>query len=83
MLTVGELHAGTADNVIPANATARLTLRTRWIFVCLLSVGMVLAHYSTAYLAIPLLLIAAVVQWGTSWFRPRSAAPSSNPEVIS
>ena len=28
VLTVGELHAGTADNVIPANATARLTLRT-------------------------------------------------------
>jgi uncharacterized membrane protein len=47
-----------------------LTIRARWIFVGLLSLGMVLAHYSTAYLAIPLLLIAAVVQWGTSWFRP-------------
>jgi uncharacterized membrane protein len=47
-----------------------LTIRARWIFVGLLSVGMVLAHYSTAYLAIPLLAIAAVVQWGTSWFRP-------------
>lgn len=44
--------------------------RARWIFVCLLSLGMVLAHYSTAYLAIPLLAIAAVIQWGTSWFRP-------------
>ena len=31
---------------------------------------MVVAHYSTAYLAIPLLAIAAVLQWGTSWFRP-------------
>jgi uncharacterized membrane protein len=47
-----------------------LTLRARWIFVCLLSTGMVLAHYSTAYLAIPLLAIAAVMQWGASWLRP-------------
>jgi uncharacterized membrane protein len=46
------------------------TLRARWTFVCLLSLGMVLAHYSTAYLAIPLLAIAAVIQWGASWFRP-------------
>jgi uncharacterized membrane protein len=45
-------------------------IRARWIFVGLLSLGMVLAHYSTAYLAIPLLAIAAVIQWGTSWFRP-------------
>ena len=45
-------------------------IRARWTFVCLLCVGMVLAHYSTAYLAIPLLAIAAVIQWGTSWFRP-------------
>jgi amidohydrolase len=28
VLTVGELHAGSAENVIPARATARLTLRT-------------------------------------------------------
>ncbi len=28
VLTVGELHAGTAENVIPAHATAGLTLRT-------------------------------------------------------
>jgi uncharacterized membrane protein len=47
-----------------------LTPRARWIFVCLLSLGMVLAHYSTAYLAIPLLAIAAVMQWGASWLRP-------------
>ena len=45
-------------------------LRARWTFVCLLSLGMVLAHYSTAYLAIPLLGIAAAIQWGASWFRP-------------
>jgi uncharacterized membrane protein len=44
--------------------------RSRWIFVCLLSLGMVLSHYSTAYLAIPLLAIGAVFQWLISWFRP-------------
>jgi uncharacterized membrane protein len=46
--------------------------RWRWTFVSLLSLGMVVAHYSTAYLAIPLLAIAAVLQWGTSWLRPIS-----------
>jgi uncharacterized membrane protein len=44
--------------------------RTRCIFTCMLSLGMVVAHYSTTYLAIPLLGVAAVLQWGTSWFRP-------------
>ena len=31
---------------------------------------MVVSHYSTTYLAIALLAIAAVFQWGVSWFRP-------------
>jgi uncharacterized membrane protein len=42
--------------------------RTRWTFVCLLSLGMVVSHYSTAYLAITLLGIAIVLQLVTSWF---------------
>jgi uncharacterized membrane protein len=42
--------------------------RTRWTFVCLLSLGMVVSHYSTAYLAITLLAIAIVFQWAASWF---------------
>ena len=41
----------------------------RWIFVGLLSLGMVVAHYSTAYLAIPLLVAAMMLQWVISWFR--------------
>ena len=47
----------------------------RWIFVCLLSLGMVVSHYSTAYLAIPLFALAAVFQWIFSWFRsvPRTS----------
>lgn len=43
---------------------------SRWVFGCLLSLGMVVSHYSTAYLAIPLLAIAAGVQWVRSWFKP-------------
>lgn len=44
--------------------------RTRWALAVLLSLGMVVFHYSTAYLAIPLLAFAAVFQWAVSWFRP-------------
>lgn len=43
--------------------------RTRWIFVCLLSLGVVVSHYSTAYLAITLLGTVIVFQWAASWFR--------------
>jgi uncharacterized membrane protein len=42
----------------------------RWIFVCLLSLGMVVSHYSTTYLAIPLFALTAAFQWVFSWFRP-------------
>jgi uncharacterized membrane protein len=47
----------------------------RWIFVCLLSLGMVVSHYSTTYLAIPLFALAAAFQWMFSWFRsiPRTS----------
>lgn len=41
----------------------------RWILVCLLSLGVVVSHYSTAYLAIALLGMAAVFQWALSRFR--------------
>lgn len=44
--------------------------RTRWAFVTLLSLGVVVSHYSTAYLAITLLAIAAVLQLVISWFWP-------------
>src|SRR6202044_990303 len=47
----------------------------RWIFVCLLSLGMVVSHYSTTYLAILLFALAAVFQWIFSWVRsiPRAS----------
>jgi len=49
---------------------ATQSTRSRLVFVSLLSLGMVVSHYSTAYLAIPLLILAAAFQWGISWFRP-------------
>jgi uncharacterized membrane protein len=42
---------------------------TRWSFVALLSIGVVLAHYSTAYLAITMLAIGIVFQFLESWIR--------------
>jgi uncharacterized membrane protein len=42
----------------------------RWSFVSLLSLGMVVSHYSTTYLAIPLFALAVAFQWVLSWFRP-------------
>jgi uncharacterized membrane protein len=56
--------------LIPAVLDDSGSRRKRWLFVSLISVGMVISHYSTAYLAIPLLAIAAVLQWVVSWFRP-------------
>jgi uncharacterized membrane protein len=56
--------------LITAVLDTRSPRRTRWAWVVLLSLGMVVFHYSTAYLAIALLAIAVVVQWVVSWFRP-------------
>lgn len=56
--------------LISAALDAELAPRTRWVFVILLSAGMVLSHYSTTYLAIPLLGIAVILQFILSWFRP-------------
>jgi uncharacterized membrane protein len=41
----------------------------RWIFACLLSLGIVVSHYSTTYLAILLLALAIGYQFLLSWFR--------------
>ena len=62
-----------ATVLFAALITAALDLapakQTRWALVCLLSLGMVVSHYSTAYLAIPLLAIAVIIQWAASKFR--------------
>lgn len=61
--------------LIPAVLDRAQSRRTRWGFVGLLSMGVVVSHYSTAYLAIALLGGAAALQWMVSWFRavPRLA----------
>ena len=41
----------------------------RWIFACLLSLGIVVSHYSTTYLAILLLTLAIAYQFLLSWIR--------------
>jgi uncharacterized membrane protein len=46
-----------------------LSRGTKWTFVSLLSLGTVVSHYSTAYLAITLLAIAIVLQFLASWIR--------------
>lgn len=55
--------------LVPAVLDASQSRRTQWTFVCLLSMGVVVSHYSTAYLAIALFGIAIVLQWAASWFR--------------
>lgn len=42
---------------------------SQWVFVCLLSLGVVLSHYSTAYLAIALFGLAVLFHWVLSWIR--------------
>ena len=46
-----------------------LSRGTKWTFVTLLSLGVVVSHYSTAYLAITLLGITIVFQFLASWIR--------------
>jgi uncharacterized membrane protein len=48
---------------------ARLPRRPRWALVALLSLAMVLAHYSTTYVALVLLGLPLALQWAVSWFR--------------
>jgi uncharacterized membrane protein len=42
----------------------------RWTFAGLLSLGLVVSHYSTSYLAIPLFGLALLYQFLLSWIRP-------------
>ena len=55
--------------LITASLDMKIAQRARWTFVFILSIGMVVSHYSTAYLAIPLLAVAVALQWAASWFR--------------
>jgi len=55
--------------LVSAILDATATRRTQWALVSLLSLGMVVSHYSTTYLAITLFAIAVVLQFAVSWFK--------------
>lgn len=48
----------------------RIPRRPRWALVVLLSLAMVVSHYSTTYLAIAVIGLMLVLQGVMSWFRP-------------
>lgn len=48
---------------------SELARRSQWGLVVLLSLAMVVSHYSTTYVAIALIGLALPLQWVTSWFR--------------
>jgi uncharacterized membrane protein len=55
--------------LIAAVLDKQLARRSRWLLVALLSVTMVLSHYSTTYVTITLLFLVMLLQWTASWFR--------------
>lgn len=42
---------------------------TQWILLAILSLSMVVSHYSTTYVAITMFGLAILLQWIVSWFR--------------
>jgi uncharacterized membrane protein len=48
---------------------SHLTRSSQWGLVVVLSLAMVISHYSTTYVAIALIGLALPLQWVTSWFR--------------
>ncbi len=56
--------------LIVALLDTSLSRFSRWAMVCLLTLGIVVSHYSTTYLAIPILGMVALFQFVVSWFRP-------------
>lgn len=65
--------------LIAAVLDGLLPQRSQWALAALLALGMVVSHYSTTYLAVPLLAMAVALQWATSWFR---SVPRVNGAVL-
>jgi len=55
--------------LIAAMLDSRVRRRPRWRLVALLGVALALSHYSTTYLAITLLGLMLLLQFGLSWIR--------------
>jgi uncharacterized membrane protein len=70
--------------LLAAMLDARVSRRARWALVVLLSLEMVLSHYTTTYLAISLIGLMLPLQWVMSWFRevPRVTGASAIAFVV-
>jgi len=55
--------------LIAAMLDSRVQRRCQWALVTVLSMAMVLSHYSTTYLATLLIGVPVLLQWIISWFR--------------
>ena len=55
--------------LIAAVVHGRMPQRSRWAWVTLLALAMVVSHYSTTYMAIGILGLTLLLQWLVSWFR--------------
>lgn len=55
--------------LIMAMLDTRIRRHSQWALVVALSLGMVLSHYSTTYVAILLIGLPILFQWLVSWFR--------------
>ena len=55
--------------LVAAVVHGRMPRSSRWAWVTLLALAMVLTHYSTTYMAIGILGLTLLLQWLVSWFR--------------
>jgi uncharacterized membrane protein len=55
--------------LVAAMLASELARRSQWALVVLLSLAMVVSHYSTTYVAITLIGFTLPLQWVASWFR--------------
>jgi GT2 family glycosyltransferase len=56
--------------LVAALLDTRLSRRVQVPLAVLFTLAMVVSHYTTTYIAIPLIGFAFLMQWGASWFRP-------------
>jgi uncharacterized membrane protein len=55
--------------LITAMLDSRIQRRSQWALTALLGLAVALSHYSTTYVAITVIGVALVMQWGASWLR--------------
>jgi uncharacterized membrane protein len=55
--------------LITAMLDTRIPRRSQWVLAALLGLAVALSHYSTTYVAITVIGLALLMQFGASWFR--------------